>query len=66
MLTLLPAEGTEAESDVDVEKVFDESTGKKRNYNGYHTYRVVKECTTEPNALLEDAEILYELEITPR
>ena len=32
------AEGTEDESDADVEKEFDESTGKKRNYTGYHTY----------------------------
>ncbi len=29
------AEGTEDESDADVEKRFDESTGKKRNYNPY-------------------------------
>ncbi len=29
------AEGTEDESDADVEKEFDKSTGKKSNYTGY-------------------------------
>ena len=29
------AEGTESESDADVEKRFDKSTGKKRNCTGY-------------------------------
>ncbi len=29
------AEGTESESDADVEKQVDQSTGKKRNYTGY-------------------------------
>ncbi len=32
------AEGTVSESDADVEKQFDTSTGKKRNYTGYTTY----------------------------
>ncbi len=55
------AEGTEIDSDPDVEKQFDESTGKKRNYNGYHTYRLVQEWATGPHALLEDAEIQHEI-----
>ncbi len=40
------AEGTEDDSDPDVEIQFDESTGKKRNYTGYHTYRLIKEWAT--------------------
>ena len=32
------AEGTEFESDADVEKQFDESTDKKRIYTGYQKY----------------------------
>ena len=52
------ARGTDAESDADFEKEFDESTGKKRNYAGPHSYRVIKEWTTGtgPQARLEDAE----------
>ncbi len=45
------AEGTEDDSDPDVEiveKQFDEASGKKRNYTGYHTYRVIKEWATGP------------------
>ncbi len=37
------SEGTKSESDADVEKEFDELTGKKRYYTGYHTYRLIKE-----------------------
>ena len=55
------AEGTEDDSDPDVEKQFDASTGKKHNYTGYHTYRLVKEWATGPHALLEDAEIQHEI-----
>ncbi len=52
---------TEDDSDPYVEKQFDESTGKKSNYNGYHTYRLVKEWATGQHALLEDAEINHEI-----
>ena len=55
------AELTEYESDADVEKEFDESTGKKRSYTGYHTYRLIKEWATGPHSLLEDAEIEHEI-----
>jgi hypothetical protein len=37
------AEGTESESDADVEKQFGESTGKKRNYTGYQKYLLIKQ-----------------------
>ena len=37
------AEGPESESDADVEKEFDVSTGKKRNYAGPHSYRAIKQ-----------------------
>jgi hypothetical protein len=40
------AEGTESESDADVEKQFGESTGKKRNYTGYQKYRFIKQWIT--------------------
>ena len=55
------AEITEAESDPDIEKEFDESTGNKRNYNGDHMNRNIKEWATRPDALLEDATILHEI-----
>jgi hypothetical protein len=54
------AKGTEDESDANVEKEFDELTGKKRNYNGYHSYRVIKEWATGPHSLLKEAEIQHE------
>ncbi len=57
----LDAEGTEDESDADVEKQFDESTGKKRNYTGYRKYRLVKEWVTREDAKLEEAEIQHEI-----
>ena len=37
------AEGMQTESDADVEKQFDESTGKKRKYCPFLEYSVVKE-----------------------
>ena len=40
------AERTNAESDADVEKQFEKSTGKKRCYAGPLVYRVVKQWTT--------------------
>jgi len=55
------AEGTESESDADVEKEFDESTGKKRNYTGYQKYRFIKQWVTGPEAVLEDTEIQHEI-----
>ena len=55
------AEGTESESDADVEKQFDESTGKKRNYTGYQKYRFIKQWVTGAEAVLEDEEILHEI-----
>ncbi len=36
------AEGTEYESDANVKKQFDESTGKKRAYHPFFEYRKVK------------------------
>ena len=50
------AEGTEADPDADVEKEF-ESTGKKHNYAGPHSYRLIKKWATGPHAVLEDAGI---------
>ena len=47
-------EGTESKSDADVEKLFGESTGKKRNYTGYQKYRFIKQWVTEDEAVLED------------
>ena len=64
------AEGTEADSDADVKKGFDESTGKKRDYAGPHSYRVIKEWATGQHALLEDAKIEHQIytdiQFTPR
>jgi hypothetical protein len=51
----------EVEDDADVEKQFDKSTGKKRNYTGYQKYTLVKEWATGEDAVLEDAEIEHEI-----
>ena len=51
------AEGTNAESDADVEKQFDESTGKKRKYSAFHEYCEVGRWTTGEDSELEPAEI---------
>ena len=51
----------ETESDADVEKEFDESTGKKRRNAGPIVYRVVKEWTTGPQAQFEDREIEHQI-----
>ena len=40
------AEGTESESDADVEKQFDESTGKKREYHPFRQYTEIKRWKT--------------------
>ena len=53
------AEGTESESDADVEKQFDESTGKKREYHPFRQYTEVKQTGSEPE--LETEEIHHEI-----
>ena len=55
------AEGTESESDADVEKQFGESTGKKRNYTGYQKYRFIKQWIIGEDAVLEDTESQHEI-----
>ena len=40
------AEGTESESDAVVEKQFDESTGKKREYHPFRQYTEIKRWKT--------------------
>ena len=51
------AERMEIESDADVEKEFEKSTGKKRRNAGPLVYRFVKEWTTGSQAKLEPKEI---------
>jgi hypothetical protein len=58
----LDAKGTESESDADVEKQFDKSTNKKRNYNGYQKYRFIK--VTGEDAVLEETE--FSMKCIPR
>ena len=48
------AERMETESDPDVEKQFDVSTGERRCYAGPHSYRFIKAWTIGPHAKLED------------
>jgi hypothetical protein len=55
------AEGTESESDTYVEKQFDKSTGKKRNYTVDQKYRFIKQWFTREDAVLEEAEIQHEI-----
>ena len=55
------AERMETESDADVEKQFDESTGKKRCYAGPLTYRIIKEWTSGPTATEEAKVIEHEI-----
>jgi hypothetical protein len=55
------SKGAEFESDADVEKQFDESTGKKRNYTGYQKYQFIKQWVTGAEAVLEDEEIRHEI-----
>ena len=57
----LDAEGTESESDADVEKQFCESTAKKHNYTGYQKYRFIKRWVTGEDAVLEEAENQHEI-----
>ena len=51
----------ETDSEADVEKELEKSTGKKRSYAGPIVYRVVKEWTTGPQAKLEDREIDHQI-----
>ena len=55
------AERMETESDPDVEKQFDVSTGKRRCYAGPHSYRFIKSWTIGPHAKLEDKVIEHEI-----
>jgi hypothetical protein len=59
----LDAEGTKDDSNAYVEEKFDESTGKKRNYNGYQKYLFIKQWVTREDAILEEAEIQHEIYI---
>ena len=58
------AERTDAESDADVDKQFDESTGKmhkKRKFAPPHEYRVIDEWVLGPDSVMEPAEIDHEI-----
>ena len=55
------AQGMETESDADIAKQFDKSTGKKRKYNPYLVYTEVKRWTTGEDSILETAEIKREI-----
>ena len=58
------AEGTDAESDANVDKQFDESTGKmhkKRKFAPPHEYRVIDEWVLGADSVLEPAEIDHEI-----
>ena len=50
----------ETESDADVEKQFDESTGKKRTYHPYLVYTEIKSWATGEDSILDPAEIKRE------
>ena len=50
----------QTESDSDVEKQFDESTGKKREYHPFLEYREVKRWSTGDDSELEPPEIKRE------
>ena len=55
------AERMDTDSEAEVEKQFEKSTGKKRCYAGPLLYRVVKQWTTGPQAKLEDREIDHQI-----
>ena len=55
------AEGTESESDADVEKQFDESTGKKREYHPFRQYTEIKRWKTGAESELEEEQINHEI-----
>ena len=55
------AGGMETESEADVEKQFDESTGKKRKYHPFLEYTEVKRLSIGEDSILEPAQINHEL-----
>ena len=55
------AEGTEDESAADVEKLFDESTGKKQEYYPFRQYTEVKRWKTGSDSELKTEEINHEI-----
>ena len=55
------AEGTESESDADVEKEFDESTGEKGKRCAYLYYTEVKRWFTGADSVLEPAQVNHEI-----
>ncbi len=55
------AEGTEDEADANVEKQFDESTGKKREYHPFRQYTEIKRWKTGSESELETEEINHEI-----
>ena len=57
------AEGTNAESDADVEKQFDKPMGKKHKFAPFHEYRVVGRWATSHDSLLEPAEIEHQIKM---
>ena len=55
------AKGMQTKSDANVEKRFDESTGKKRKYHPFFEYREVKLWFTGEDSVLEPVEIKPEM-----
>jgi hypothetical protein len=55
------AEGIDDESVPDVEKQFDESTGKKREYHQFRQYTEIQLWKTRADSELEDAQINHEI-----
>ena len=55
------ADRMETESEADVEKEFDKSTGKKRCYAGPLTYRIIKQWTTGLTGTKEAKVIEHEI-----
>ena len=55
------AEGTKSESDADVEKEFDESTGKTRKYSLYLNYTEVKRWYTGSDSILVPTQVNHEI-----
>ncbi len=55
------AEGTEVESEPDVEKQSDESTGKKLEYHPFRQYNEIKLWKTGSDSVLKPAQIDHEI-----
>ncbi len=55
------AEGTEVGSEADVEKQFDESTGKKREYHPFRQYTEIKRWKTGSDSELDPEQINHEI-----